>query len=274
MRRFALKLLIKRLLPSSPPLVRTSSMIRSVRFRNAQRLSDLRQAQPNFKSADDGNGGRDPLAQYGRWVDDHVLAINHDHFFSFRLDLDVDGTANSFQIDRLQVIRNPEQTPRRNVWTIQTEVAATESAAKLRISLENPSLWRLINPNSKGPMGYPVSYQIRTGSNARFLMPPDDHLSQRAGFTDYHLWVTPYDASERFAAGDYPNLSEPGQGLPSWTKADREIDNRDLVVWYTLGFHHVVRAEDWPVMPAMWREFELRPFDFFDRNPALDLPGK
>jgi primary-amine oxidase len=36
--------------------------------------------------------------------------------------------------------------------------------------------------------------------------------------------------------------------------------------------HHVVRAEDWPVMPTVWREFELRPFDFLQRNPALDVP--
>lgn len=35
---------------------------------------------------------------------------------------------------------------------------------------------------------------------------------------------------------------------------------------------HLVRAEDWPVMPIVWHTFELRPFDFFDRNPALDLP--
>lgn len=44
------------------------------------------------------------------------------------------------------------------------------------------------------------------------------------------------------------------------------------MLWHTVGMHHLVRAEDWPVMPVLWRRFELRPFDFFYRNPALDLP--
>jgi primary-amine oxidase len=48
----------------------------------------------------------------------------------------------------------------------------------------------------------------------------------------------------------------------------------DVVLWHTIGMHHVVRAEDWPVMPVVWHSFELRPFDFFDRNPAIDLPKR
>ena len=82
------------------------------------------------------------------------------------------------------------------------------------------------------------------------------------------------EVRERYAAGDYPTLSEPGQGLPAWTKEKRAIEKTDVVLWHTIGMHHVVRGEDWPVMPVMWHSFELRPFDFFDRNPALDLPKR
>lgn len=47
---------------------------------------------------------------------------------------------------------------------------------------------------------------------------------------------------------------------------------RRRVLWYTMGMHHMARAEDWPVMPTAWFSFELCPFDFFDRNPALTAP--
>ncbi len=58
----------------------------------------------------------------------------------------------------------------------------------------------------------------------------------------------------------------------TWTAANRAIANTDLVAWYTVGFHHIPRPEDWPTMPVVWHSFELRPIGFFKRNPALDLP--
>jgi Cu2+-containing amine oxidase len=30
-----------------------------------------------------------------------------------------------------------------------------------------------------------------------------------------------------------------------------------------------VRTEDWPIMPTVHNEFELRPFDFFGHNPTI-----
>jgi primary-amine oxidase len=210
---------------------------------------------------------------YGHQVAENTVAINHDHFMSFRLDLDVDGQQNSFVYEPLTPEHVDNQTPRKSIWVVDSHTAATEQDAKLQLNIQQPALWRVINPNVIGPMGYPVSYQLQPQANAVSLLSPDDFPQQRAGFTDFNLWVTPYNPQERYAAGTYSNQSKGGDGLPAWTSANRPIQNTDLVLWYTLGFHHVVRAEDWPVLPTTWSEFEIRPFDFFQRNPALDIPA-
>lgn len=217
--------------------------------------------------------GADTDGAYGRFVGEHTVAVNHDHYFNFRLDLDVDGTGNSFVADRLRTQTLADDHPRKSVWVIDSQTAHTEQQAKLKIDFERPALWRVVSPGAVGPLGYPASYQVKPGFNAVSLMVPEDFPRRRAGFTDYHLWVTPQRDDERYAAGTYPVQSEGGDGLPAWTSNDRPIENADLVVWYTVGMHHVVRAEDWPVLPTSWLSFELRPFDFFARNPALDLPA-
>jgi len=54
--------------------------------------------------------------------------------------------------------------------------------------------------------------------------------------------VTPYAPEERYAAGNYPNQSPPGQGLPAWTSHSHNIQGEGIVLWYTMGFHHVPPA--------------------------------
>jgi len=109
-------------------------------------------------------------------------------------------------------------------------------------------------------------------ANSASLLLPEDYPQRRAGFTAHALWLTPQRDDEVYAAGEYTSQSRGEDGLPAWSAADRPIEGADIVAWYTLGMHHVVRAEDWPVMPTIWHSFEIRPFDFFARNPALDLP--
>jgi primary-amine oxidase len=212
--------------------------------------------------------------RYGRFVAPNIVAVNHDHWFNFRIDLDVGGTGNSFELGQLKQVLLPKDHPRRSLWVMEPMVARTEAQGKLHMDMERPALWRVTNPAQRNRQGYPVSMELRAGMNAKTLLSDDDWPRRRAGFIDHHLWVTPYHADERYAAGDYPTLSRPGEGLPKWTAANRAIEDTDIVLWYTMGFHHVVRAEDWPVMPVSWHTFEIRPFDFFDANPAMNLPLK
>jgi primary-amine oxidase len=212
------------------------------------------------------------MPQTGQLVAENVLGVNHDHFFSYRLDFDVDGTANSFMLSRLVPQRLDDDPMRRSIWVNQPYVAQREKDAILDIRLDQPSMWMFMNPSVKGSLNYPVAYEVMPGATAKSILSADDPAQKVGAFSEHQFWVTPYAADERYAAGTYPTGSQGDDGLATWTKANRNIANTDIVGWYTLGFHHVTRAEDWPVMPTMWHEFMIRPFHFFQKNPVLDLP--
>ena len=110
------------------------------------------------------------------------------------------------------------------------------------------------------------------GENSLLMAQPSASITSRAKYCTKHLWVTPYAANEKYPAGDYPNQHPGGAGLPAYTAGDRSIENTDLVVWHTFAHCHSARAEDWPVMPVSYIGFMLRPINFFDENPANDVP--
>ena len=256
----------------------------SVRFGNYDYLIDFRfQTDGQIKVASGSTGivqammsehknAAEPGAQsdvYGRFVDDYIIGVNHSHYFSFRFDLDVDGVANSFEMAKLKQVMLPEENSRRSIWVPEPVIAKRESDAMIRKNINKPAVWRFINPSATNANGYNTAFQIAGGMTARTLLSEDDMPRMRAGFINNDLWITPYAPDEIYAAGLYPTESKPGMGLPKWTAADRSIENTDIVAWYTMGMHHVVRAEDWPVMPILWHDVVLRPFDFFNENPAM-----
>jgi primary-amine oxidase len=216
--------------------------------------------------------GHDSVEQYGQLVAENTLGVDHDHFFSFRLDLDVDGRQNSFLIHRLVPKALPTDSPRKSIWVNEPQIAAHESDAMISINFEKPSMWMFINPNVLGPLGHPTGYEIMPGVTAASILSPDDSVQRVGAFSEHQLWVTPYRPNELYAAGSYPNSSAGDDGLATWARQNRPIENTDIVAWYTMGFHHVPREEDWPVMPTMWHDFIIRPFHFFSQNPTLTLP--
>ena len=219
--------------------------------------------------------GKDPegnTVEFGHLVAPNTDGVDHDHFFSFRLDLDVDGTKNNFEVDKLVQYKLPASSARKTIWAMKAECINTEGEAMQNISMEHPAMWRFTNPEVKNELGYPTSFEIMPGLTGVSLLSKDDWPQKRAGFSDHQLWVTPYDAKERYAAGVYVSGSKGTDGLPVWVKQNRSIANTDIVAWYTMAFHHVPRPEDWPQMPTMWHDFTLRPFDFYSKSPLMDLP--
>ena len=67
--------------------------------------------------------------RYGTLVAPNLVAVNHDHYFNFRLDLDVDEGGNSFNHDVYKPVMLPADSPRRSIYVVERQMADTEKAA-------------------------------------------------------------------------------------------------------------------------------------------------
>ena len=219
----------------------------------------------------------DPAAieatRYGTLIAPYQVAPNHDHYFNFRIDLDVDGPKNALVRDSIVPGQIAGSTTRRSLWTLKSNRYAAEGPVVQNHESAGES-WRVINPNETTGLKYNPGYWIDLHHGATSVLDKADPPQERAGFSAYELWASRYAEGEDWAAGLYPNLSTRDEGLPAYVGQKRSINNEDLVVWYTMGFRHAPRPEDYPLLPTFWHELTLRPAFLFDRDPSMTFnPG-
>jgi primary-amine oxidase len=200
-------------------------------------------------------------------------APGHQHLFSARLDMMVDGLENS--VEEIDVHGCPvgPDNPYGNALTRTITRLRRESDAGRLAAPERGRVWRIVNPSVTNGLGQPVGFTLFPQPDPTLLADPTSSLYGRAGFATKHLWVTRYDPADRYPAGDLVNQHPGGAGIPQFVAEDHDITDTDVVLWHTFGPTHFPRPEDWPVMPVDRCGFTLKPSGFFDRNPTLDVPA-
>jgi primary-amine oxidase len=210
--------------------------------------------------------------EHGTLVDQGTYAPFHQHFIVARLDLDVDGADNTVYAVESAAVPAGGDDPYGLGLAVTSTPLRTETEGKQDYDWNTQRSWKVVNDNVRNGLGTPVGYKLVPSGTFPALIDKSSPAFKRAEVIGHTLWVTPYRPDERWPCGDFPNLSENDEGLAVWTAADRSIENTDVVLWYVFGLHHITRPEDWPVMPTDVVSFWLKPFGFFDRNPALDVP--
>ena len=157
-------------------------------------------------------------------------------------------------------------------FLIDEQPLRSELEAQRNFDFSKMRYWRIINPQVKNWVGRPTGYKLEASSPVQPFTHPDSPSGRRGRFIQHQLWVTPFNAEERFPAGDFVNQSKGEEGLPTWTRANRPLENTDIVIWHSFGLHHLPRPEDHPVQPCVVCGFKLMPSGFFDQNPVIDLP--
>jgi primary-amine oxidase len=102
------------------------------------------------------------------------------------------------------------------------------------------------------------------GKNSEWhLMPAVSGIPEHnENFTKSTFWVTPYHWSEML-----------GEELQTYTApyvAPAEaVLNKDIVVWYYGGLHHMIRDEDQSMTQLMWTGFMLKPANVWSKTPLF-----
>lgn len=214
---------------------------------------------------------------YGNVVSPGVLAANHQHLFSVRIDPSIDGHNNTVvQEDSVTMPFNKQNPPENNRWgagyTIE-KMPVTKSSG-LDAAPEKNRVFKITNPSSINPIsGKPVSYKLVPTPSQLMLAHPDSIQYARAEFGEHHVYVTKYHDEELFAGGKWTNQSNGNaEGMRTFIGRNDDVENTDIVVWHTFGLTHNPRVEDFPVMPCETHTVSLKPNDFFTKSPAIDLP--
>jgi primary-amine oxidase len=177
---------------------------------------------------------------------------------------------NLFEVDSVREAPGPTN-PHGNAWRVVKRHLTSESEAQRLPDPLSGRTWLVTSADTKTGLGTHPAYKIVPGPYTAPLWEEWSEQGQRGAFATKQLWATPFDPSQRFAAGTYVAQNPRPDGLVAYTAGDRSIVDSDLVLWYTVGAHHIPRPEDWPVMPVSRVGFHMMPFGFFDGSPVLDL---
>ncbi|KAF2115588.1 copper amine oxidase [Lophiotrema nucula] len=207
---------------------------------------------------------------FGTVVHPGVLAVHHQHIFSLRVDPMLEGPDNRIVYDEAHAMPRSDFNPHGIGYYTQETVI--EESGGYDIDYDKNRTFKIQNPNVRNPINNkPVAYKIQAPAFQKILSDKDSFNYKRAEFSDHNIYVVKHRDGELFAGGKYTNQSRGGTGVRSWADRKDNVKDTDVVVFVQVGINHVPRIEDFPVMPCEILKIHMKPVNFFDKNPALDV---
>ena len=186
---------------------------------------------------------KDIHTPWGTVVAPGVMAVNHQHLFSVRIDPALDGQKNTIVYDdAIPVDQDPALDPFGCAFRVQT--TTIKHPGGYDTDLSKSRTFKIINPSVTNPIsGKPVGYKLHAVPSQMMMMAKNTFNYKRGIFASKPIWVTRYRDEELWAAGEFTNQSREDTGLAIWANRNEQVENEDVVLWHSFGLTHVTRPE-------------------------------
>ncbi|XP_046552039.1 amiloride-sensitive amine oxidase [copper-containing]-like [Haliotis rubra] len=149
---------------------------------------------------------------FGFRLGEYTHGALHDHTFGFKVDLDILGTDNSFEVihwkagDVLKALKTQSNIATKPSYFLYNETRYIEwetlqKESGLKIDMSRPQFWTVVNENQKNRWGAKRGYRIVPETSEAQVVPESHPVMEAVSYTKYHCMVTQQKDDEKYITG-------------------------------------------------------------------------
>ncbi|KAJ9102657.1 hypothetical protein QFC19_004766 [Naganishia cerealis] len=226
----------------------------------------------------DGNPERQ---EWGQRIRETTMGALHDHVINYRVDFDIDGTANSVHRLNLEVVSQERPWFTDDDWgridsaqKVVTRQLMSEDDGKIDYGTNSGGMVYITNEASKNKWGVSKGYAVHPGaSNIHLTNLESKRTHKNVEWAKHSLHVVRHKDEEPYSSNMF-NINLPGRPPVDFSSFfdGESLDQEDLVLYLNLGTHHIIRSEDSPhTLTNMATSYLLlTPYNYNDYDVSME----
>lgn len=196
---------------------------------------------------------------YGWPVDaSGTIGVGFTNNYFWRMDFDLGDDAADDAVEEFEITPSADRLRKTRTLTLLGSEIARAVDEDVKRS------WRILDTQITNSDGRAISYHLEPLHTAH-------RDSSRGGALATDVQFTRYRACERFSTNNV--AANCGASVEQYVSGEN-TNGADVVMWYSLSYHYLPRAEDTSGVAVRWNGFVVVPRDWSATNPlaAANLP--
>ncbi|KAK0049905.1 amine oxidase [copper-containing], partial [Biomphalaria pfeifferi] len=212
--------------------------------------------------------------QYGFRIGETLFGNLHQHLFHFKVDLDINGTANRYQTLDIEP-KSAAYSDEPDHIFFQNQLVRTLKKSELdavhSFNFDQPKAHIVFNNFTRNSFKENKGYRIYIEGISKSLLSDDSDIS--LPWAAHQMVVTKQKDSEIRGSSVYAmfDSARAATNFTTFYSDNENIVDEDLVLWITCGSYHIPSSEDLPTTATVGASmgFYLLPFNYHDECPSM-----